>query len=404
MWQWDLWQPGQGVVDFTNPEACKWYQGYLRKLLDAGIDCFKTDFGERIPTDVVYYDGSDPTLMHNYYTYLYNKTVFDLLEEYKGHNEAVVFARSATVGGQKFPVHWGGDCSSTFPSMAESLRGGLSLTLSGFGFWSHDMSGFESTATPEVYKRWTAFGLLSTHSRLHGSSSYRVPWLFDPEGSTECVDVCRYFSEFKCRLMPYLYSHAVLTNKTGVPSMRAMLLEFPEDPGCHDLDRQYMLGDSLLVAPVFREDNVADYYLPAGRWTHMFSNEEKIGGSWRSEEYDFFSLPFLARENSIVPLGGNNQEPVYDYGKDLELHFFALKDEASFTVYDSKAEKMLTVKAVKKDGKVTVSFDGRAENLKIVLRNVNSVSDVTGAVAHPGDLGMVLDVNADLNDVTYIEG
>lgn len=341
--------------------------------------------------------------MHNYYTYLYNKVVFDLLEEVKGHNEAVVFARSATVGGQKFPVHWGGDCSSTFPSMAESLRGGLSLTLSGFGFWSHDMSGFELTATPEVYKRWTAFGLLSTHSRLHGNSSYRVPWLFDPEGSTECVDVCRFFSEYKCRLMPYLYSNAVITNQTGIPSMRAMLLEFPHDLGCQDLDRQYMLGDSLLVAPVFREDNVADYYLPAGRWTHMFSNKEVEGGSWRSETFDFFSLPFYARENSIIPLGGNNQEPVYDYGKDLELHVFALKDEASFTVYDSSANKMLTVKAVRCGDKVTVSFDGRAENLKLVLHNVKNVQNVEGAVAHESELGTVLDVNAGLADVCYTE-
>lgn len=403
VWQWDLWQPGLAVVDFTNPDACKWYQSYLKKLLDVGIDCFKTDFGERIPTDVVYYDGSDPVLMHNYYTYLYNKVVFDLLEEVKGHNEAVVFARSATVGGQKFPVHWGGDCSSTFPSMAESLRGGLSLTLSGFGFWSHDMSGFELTATPEVYKRWTAFGLLSTHSRLHGNSSYRVPWLFDPEGSTECVDVCRFFSEYKCRLMPYLYSNAVITNQTGIPSMRAMLLEFPHDLGCQDLDRQYMLGDSLLVAPVFREDNVADYYLPAGRWTHMFSNKEVEGGSWRSETFDFFSLPFYARENSIIPLGGNNQEPVYDYGKDLELYVFALKDEASFTVYDSSANKMLTVKAVRCGDKVTVSFDGRAENLKLVLHNVKNVQNVEGAVAHESELGTVLDVNAGLADVCYTE-
>ena len=193
----------------------------LRALVDMGVDCFKTDFGERIPTDVVYHDGSDPVKMHNYYTYLYNKTVFDVLEEKLGKGKATVFARSATAGGQQFPVHWGGDSTATFESMAESLRGGLSLSLCGFGFWSHDISGFEQTAPPEVYKRWCAFGLLSSHSRLHGSQSYRVPWLFDDES----VDVLRHFTKLKCRLMPYLFDAARQAHEHGMPMMR------PDDAG-----------------------------------------------------------------------------------------------------------------------------------------------------------------------------
>ena len=146
IWQSDLWQAGLGVVDFTNPDAVEWHKNHLRRLMKQGVDCFKTDFGERIPTDVVYYDGSDPEWMHNYYAYLYNKVVFEVIQEVKGEKEACVFARSATVGGQKYPVHWGGDCDSTYVSMSESLRGGLSLCLSGFGFWSHDIGGFEGTA------------------------------------------------------------------------------------------------------------------------------------------------------------------------------------------------------------------------------------------------------------------
>ncbi|WP_368099979.1 alpha-xylosidase, partial [Bifidobacterium adolescentis] len=177
VWQWDKWQAGMAIVDFTNPEATKWYQGYLKKLVAMGVDCFKTDFGERIPTEgVKYYDGSDPELMHNYYTYLYNKAVYDVLVETKGADQAILFARSATVGGQQFPVHWGGDCSSNYPSMAESLRAGLSFGMSGFGYWSHDIAGFEDQASPDLYKRWTQFGLLSSHSRYHGSTAYKVPW------------------------------------------------------------------------------------------------------------------------------------------------------------------------------------------------------------------------------------
>ncbi len=382
VWQWDLWQAGMGLVDFTNPGAWKWYQDKLRGLLDMGVDCFKTDFGERIPTDCVYYDGSDPELMHNYYTYLYNKCVFELLEEYKGRDEACLFARSATVGGQKFPVHWGGDCSSNYLSMSESLRAGLSLTCSGFGFWSHDISGFEGTAPADVYKRWAAFGLLSTHSRLHGSNSYRVPWLFDEES----VDVVRKFTKLKCSLMPYLYSKAVEAHRTGVPMMRAMVLEFPQDIACGDLDRQYMLGESLLVAPVFTKEGDVDYYLPEGRWTNLFSGEVVTGGRWVHEVHDFMSLPLMVRENTILPVGALDSTVEYDYSKSLTLHVFELNDEAQCEVVDMNGEKFLTVTAKNVAGKVSFHFEGQAEGLKIVL--------------HGADGERVVEVSTDLQDLT----
>ena len=397
VWQWDLWQAGMGIVDFTNPAAWAWYQEKLRALLDQGVDCFKTDFGERIPTDVVYYDGSDPELMHNYYPYLYNKCVFDLLEAYKGRGQACLFARSATVGGQKFPVHWGGDCSSNYLSMAESLRAGLSLCLSGFGFWSHDISGFEGTAPADVYKRWAAFGLLSTHSRLHGSNSYRVPWLF----GEEAVDVLRKFTNLKCTLMPYLYSAAVEAHQTGVPAMRAMLLEFPQDIPCQDLDRQYMLGERLLVAPVFTKEGDVDYYLPAGTWTNLLDNRVVEGGRWLREVHDFMSLPLMVRENTLLPIGADNQNVEYDYGKDLTLHLFALKDQARADVKDMYGNPMLTARAKNEGGSVTLTFEGRAQNLSVVLRNVHQVKDLTGAEAQDTELGLKLTVNAALGSVTF---
>lgn len=296
VWQWDRWQAGMAIVDFTNPEATKWYQGYLKKLVAMGVDCFKTDFGERIPTEgVKYYDGSDPELMHNYYTYLYNKAVYDVLVETKGADEAILFARSATVGGQQFPVHWGGDCSSNYPSMAESLRAGLSFGMSGFGYWSHDIAGFEDQASPDLYKRWTQFGLLSSHSRYHGSTAYKVPWLY----GDEAVDVAREFTELKLQLKPYLLKMAQETHEIGVPMMRAMVLEFPDDPTCEDIDTQYMLGDDLLVAPVFREDGVARFYVPddgtGQAWTNIITDTAYEPGKWYTEQYDYHTLPVLAR-------------------------------------------------------------------------------------------------------------
>ena len=294
VWQTDLWQAGMGIVDFTNKEAAQWYQNKLKSLLDMGVDCFKTDFGERIPVDgVVFSDGSDPLRMHNFYTYLYNQTVFELLENEKGKGEAVLFARSATAGCQKFPVHWGGDCHSDYPSMEQTIRGGLSLMLSGFSYWSHDIGGFEDRSTPDVYKRWAAFGLLSSHSRLHGSSSYRVPWNYDEEA----VDVLRYYTELKKTLMPYIDKAREEAESSGLPVMRPMVLEFQDDPVCAFLDRQYMLGEKILAAPVFNEDGWTEFYLPAGTWTSIDGKDTKVleSGRFFKEQRGYLEMPVFIR-------------------------------------------------------------------------------------------------------------
>ena len=277
-----------------------------------------------------------------------------MLEKKKGHEEAVLFARSATAGGQKFPVHWGGDCWSDYVSMAESLRGGLSLTSSGFGFWSHDIGGFESQSTPDVYKRWAAFGLLSTHSRLHGSTSYRVPWAYDEEA----VDVLRFFTKLKLSLMPYLYSSAVITSKTGVPMMRSMILEFEKDLNCRYLDRQYMLGDSLLVSPIFNEEGTAQYYLPEGSWTNYFTGEKTEGGCWREESHSYLSIPLWVRENSVIPVGIQAERADYEFEDNLELKVFELKDLAEKRVYQ-KNEEVLSFKITREGEKIAGETKGR---------------------------------------------
>ncbi|SFQ40900.1 alpha-xylosidase [Salibacterium halotolerans] len=370
VWQWDLWQAGQGIVDFTNPEARAWYRGKLEALIDMGVDSFKTDFGERIPTDVVYHDGSDPYKMHNYYAQMYNNVVFDLLQEKLGKNEAVLFARSATAGGQQFPVHWGGDCSANYESMGESLRGGLSLTSSGFGYWSHDIGGFENTATPDVFKRWTAFGLLSSHSRLHGSSSYRVPWLFDEEA----VDVTRKFVKLKHKLMPYIFSGACETSSSGIPFMRSMMLEFPDDPACSAIETQYMLGDSLLAAPVFNEDGLASFYLPEGTWTNMLTNERAKGGKWFTEQYDYMHIPLFVKPDTLLPVGNTEEKPDYDYSDDITFHLFELDNnsEASTNVFNTSGENVLEAKAVRVHNTITIS-NQTSQEIKpwhILLRNI----------------------------------
>ncbi len=374
VFQCDMWQSGMAIIDFTNPEAAQWYASRIKALAAMGVDAIKTDFGERIPTDVVYHDGSDPFRMHNYYSYIYNRTVFEALKEVKGEGNVCLFARSATAGCQQFPVHWGGDCFSNYDSMWETLRGGLSLCLSGFGFFSHDISGFEATGTPDLYKRWTAFGLLSTHSRYHGSSSYRVPWNFDEES----CDVARHFVRLKGRLMPYLFSSAVTTHNTGVPMMRAMAVDFGYDRSALTIDSQYMLGENLLAAPVFNEEGQCSFYLPAGgTWTDIQTGEELPGGSWYTRSYDYFGLPLYARPDSIIVYGDFKGHAEYDYADNMHIAIYGLADghTASAAVYDKDAEPAAEINAVRSGNIITLTVTGTdkpftaesAQGLEIVI-------------------------------------
>jgi alpha-D-xyloside xylohydrolase len=385
VWQTDLWQPGMAVVDFTNPAARDWYAAKLDGLLAMGVDCFKSDFGERIPVeDVEYFDGSDPGRMHNYYTYLYNQTVFELLRKRRGDGEAVLFARSATAGSQRFPVHWGGDCDATFEAMAQMLRGGLSLGLSGFGYWSHDIGGFEGTPDPAVYKRWIAFGLLSSHSRLHGSGSYRVPWLFDEEA----VDVLRTFTRLKMRLMPYLMGAARQVTEDGTPMMRAMALSFPDDPGCTHLDRQYMLGDDLLVAPVLSAAGEVSYYVPAGTWTHFMTGEQVTGPRWVTERHGFGSVPLLVRPGAVIPVGAVDDRPDYDYGEGVTLRLYEIPDGARVTTAISPGGREFVTTRAGDVIRVEAAADGdwQAWHAGRIIRGEAGTAEITATGAATSDL------------------
>ncbi|MGN1368166.1 MAG: TIM-barrel domain-containing protein, partial [Aristaeellaceae bacterium] len=198
-------------------------------------------------------------------------------------------------------------------------------------YWSHDIGGFERQSTADVYKRWCAFGLLSSHSRLHGSDSYRVPWQYDEEA----VDVLRFFTHLKARLMPYLYRNAIETSRTGIPMMRSMALEFPQDRNCAYLCSQYMLGDSLLVAPIFNDQSLAEYYLPEGTWTNVLTGEVREGNRWYKEKHGYMSIPLYAREASIITMGAKEDGVLYDYAQDAEYHVYGLREgcTASTCVY-----------------------------------------------------------------------
>lgn len=368
VWQWDKWQAGMAIVDFTNPDAVSWYQGYLKELLRQGVDVFKTDFGERIPSKgVKFFDGSDPKKMHNYYTLLYNKVVTEAIADVKGKKEALVFARSATVGSQCYPVHWGGDSSSNYSSMAETLRSGLSFGMSGFGYWSHDISGFEASATPDLYRRWTQFGLLSSHSRYHGSTTYKVPWLYGEKS----VENTKKYTNLKLKLLQYLMAMSNEAHYHGTPILRSMVLEFPDDPGCEDLDMQYMLGSNLLVAPIFNDQGLATFYVPEdeGKWISILTGKAYEGGRWYKEKFDDFTLPLLARPNSVIITGRYNDETMCDYTDHPIVNVYEMKDgKISTIITDNYGEKLGTIVVEKNDGKIK-AYSDVVKNFDLIIHD-----------------------------------
>ncbi|CAM1501936.1 Fc.00g039200.m01.CDS01 [Cosmosporella sp. VM-42] len=357
VWQWDLWQAGMGLLDITNPEAVAWYVECLDGLFDKGVDAIKTDFGERIPTlDVQWHDSTvDAHKMHNWYAFEYNRIVYQALQKRYGKDEAVLYARAACAGSQRFPLQWGGDCESTPEALAETIRGGLSMGLSGFSFWSCDIGGFEGYPPPYVYKRWVAMGLLCSHSRLHGSNSYRVPWTVDDDDQTEegCSKTLAKWTALKTRLMPYMYAQGMESMEGGIPlSLRSVALEFPEDPTSWYLDRQFMVGSQLMAAPIFEESGEVEFYLPKGKWTSYFTNEVKNGPGWFKEKHAFGSLPLYVRENTILVLGNRKEVgAVYDYTKDVEVCLYQTAPGAKATVVGNEGN-VVTELVVGSNGKL----------------------------------------------------
>lgn len=320
-----------GIVDFSNPNAVKWYKQLHEDLIKMGIKAFKTDFGEEIPQDACFYNGLTGAAMHNLYPLLYNKTVYKTLEK-KLNRRGVIWGRSGYAGIQKYPVQWAGDSASDFATMANVLRGGLSYSLSGVPFWSHDIGGFYGKPDETLYLRWAQFGLLSSHARCHGTTS-REPWHF----GDKALKIFRFYAKLRYRLIPYLYSYAHKASQTGLPLMRPMVLEFQDDPATYNIDLQYFLGRELLVAPVFNRSGIVNVYLPKGTWIDYWSKKTFTGPIYLSKAVPLQIIPLFVRENSIIPMGPEMsyiQEKPFD---PLTLDIY-LDDRATFTMYDDNVD------------------------------------------------------------------
>jgi alpha-D-xyloside xylohydrolase len=294
----DVWHgshPASGIVDFTNPDAVDWFTGLLRPLLEQGVAVFKTDFAEGVPADAVAHNAMTGVELHNVYALQFNDVVAAATRQVNGHG--LVWARSSYLGGQRHAAQWSGDVNATYPALGSTLRGGLSHGLSGVPFWSHDVGGFNGTPTPDLYVRWAQFGALSPLVRLHGTTS-RLPWDFPPEAERLAIDALR----FRSHLMPYVYSAAVESARTGVPMLRALLVDTPDDPAAWAAELEYLLGADLLVAPMTSPTGTRQVYLPSGTWIDYWTGESHTGGRYRRVTQPLDRVPLFVRHGALVPV------------------------------------------------------------------------------------------------------
>ena len=283
------------VLDFSNPETVKWYQDKLAGLLNIGVSAIKVDFGEAAPLNGIYASGKSGWYEHNLYPVRYDMAVSEITK--KLHNENIMWARAAWAGSQRYPLHWGGDAATTNTGLLGTLRAGLSFGLSGFSFWSHDMGGFVKSTPEDLYCRWIPFGFLTSHTRAHGAPPTE-PWLYD---SKRVQDVFRKSAEMKYRLMPYVYAQARECTEKGLPMLRALFVEFPDDPGAWKVDDEYLFGSQILVAPLLEFGMTGrTVYLPEGKWID-YQTEKVYEGGWHRIEAGSLPIIMLVRDGSVLP-------------------------------------------------------------------------------------------------------
>ena len=282
------------ILDFSNPETVSWYQSKIEGLMRQGVSTIKCDFGEAAPYNGFYHSGRGGLYEHNLYPLRYNKALWEVVE--RNHpGEGIIWARSAWAGSQRYALHWGGDAATTNMGMLGDLRGGLSFGLSGFSFWSHDMGGFVTASPEDVYRRWLPFGFLSSHTRAHGAPPTE-PWLIS-ESFTDAFRLC---AEMKYKLMPYVYAQAKDCSERGLPMVRALLLEFPEDPGAWLVEDEYMFGSQILVAPLMESGCERMVYLPKGKWIDYQSGAIYEGG-YQTVKAGIIPAIILVRDGSLIP-------------------------------------------------------------------------------------------------------
>ncbi len=338
------------VLDFSNPNTIKWYEDKIGGLLKLGVSAIKVDFGEAAPVSGVYASGKTGFYEHNLYPLRYNKIVSELTKKLTG--DRIIWARSTWAGSQRYPIHWGGDAETTNKGMEAQLRGGLSLGLSGFTFWSHDIGGFTMKTPEDLYRRWLPMGVLTSHTRTHGQAP-KEPW----EYGEDFQNYFRKAVELKYKLMPYIYAQSKIASERGLPMLRALLIEFPNDPGSWLVDNQYMLGSDILVAPFFEKSKTRSVYLPKGQWVD-YQTRKVYEGGWHEIAAGELEVIMLVREGAVLPQVKVAQSTGDIDWKNIELVSFALKsDKMAVQICLPADNQVREVKLARKGSKVVITND-----------------------------------------------
>jgi alpha-D-xyloside xylohydrolase len=383
----DSWNARVAVIDLTNPEARNWFKDLHRPLLRQGVDVFKTDFGEDIPADAVFHDGTTGMTRHNLYPLLYNQAVAEVTREERGYG--LVWSRSGTAGSQRFPVAWSGDPAADWDSLAATIRGGMSAGMSGIPFWSHDIGGYRGKPEPDLYIRWAQFGLLCSHSRMHGDGP-REPWIF----GMKALEIVRKFIRMRYRLFPYLYSLAHEAAATGLPVLRALPLVFPDDPSVHGHDLQFMLGPWLLIAPVVDPSGARTVYLPhldtakqrtkgakggkrktapsaesveGGEWIDYWTGERYAAGQSLKLKVPLSRIPIFVRAGAILPMMADAERIPEGPIEKLAIHVYA-GAKSSFTLFEDEGRTHFDLE--RRGNRYALATKGRRpqNKLKIIWR------------------------------------
>ncbi len=355
------------VLDMSNPAAVDWYQGKLAGLLKMGVGAIKVDFGEGAPLSGLYFSGKSGLYEHNLYPLRYNRAVAEITKRTTG--DSIIWARSAWAGSQRYPLHWGGDAENTDSAMAAELRGGLSFGLSGFTYWSHDVGGFVDRAPRDLYRRWLAFGALTSHVRAHGAPP-REPWEYDEA----LVEDFRKALGLRYSLMPYIYAQAKAASEKGFPMLRTLFFEFPQDRTSWTIDDEYMFGDSLLVAPLFREGrNDRETYLPPGNWVDYQSGKGYDGGRWHRIEAGPIPVILLVREGAVLPRAAVAQNTGEIDWSRIELRVYGGSGESAEGKFALPGAGLKVIQVKAKAGTWEVSSDPYANAVKWTVTPVRAM-------------------------------
>jgi alpha-D-xyloside xylohydrolase len=352
------------TLDLSNPEAVKWYQDKLRDLLKLGVGAIKVDFGEQAPLTGQYSSGLSGWYEHNLYPLRYNKVVAEVTKETTG--EDVIWARSAWAGSQRYPLHWGGDAENTDSAMAASLRGGLSFGLSGFTYWSHDVGGFVQRAPRDLYRRWMAWGVLTSHTRAHGIPP-REPWEYD----AALTDDFRRALNLRYSLMPYIYAQAKDSSARGFPMLRPLFFEYPNDPGSWTIDDEYLLGSDLLVAPMFTNGDRRRVYVPPGAWIDYQSGRVYQGAGWHEIAAGQIPVVLLVRNHSVLPhlkVAQSTKDMDWD---NVEVRVFSTDNAPAKGLFTRPGGAVQTLSLVPRGRSFVLQEDPQAGKVKWTINRVN---------------------------------